>query len=145
MNEYSLDSSKDSATTETLVNQSNPSVFQVKGSFMTEQNSGAGIDRELAYDMNIYFHKDGTVDAEGYVTLYALGSEYIRFWLQMSAVEAQTEGKPAYEFNYKALMEPFYRFPDMEEDSLEFGDTKDTSILASDDATESVQYEYAAE
>ena len=145
LNEYSLDSSKDSATTETLVNQSNPSVFQVKGSFMTEQNSGAGIDRELEYDMNIYFHKDGTVDAEGYVTLYALGSEYIRFWLQMSAVEAQTEGKPAYEFNYKALMEPFYRFPDMEEDSLEFGDTKDTSILASDDATESVQYEYAAE
>ena len=145
LNEYSLDSSKDSATTETLVNQSKPSVFQVKGSFMTEQNSGAGIDRELAYDMNIYFHKDGTVDAEGYVTLYALGSEYIRFWLQMSAVEAQTEGKPAYEFNYKALMEPFYRFPDMEEDSLEFGDTKDTSILASDDATESVQYEYAAE
>ena len=145
LNEYSLDSSKDSATTETLVNQSNPSVFQVKGSFMTEQNSGAGIDRELEYDINIYFHKDGTVDAEGYVTLYALGSEYIRFWLQMSAVEAQTEGKPAYEFNYKALMEPFYRFPDMEEDSLEFGDTKDTSILASDDATESVQYEYAAE
>ncbi len=145
INEFSMDSSNNRVICETSINAEDPSVYCVIGSYVFEDPDGNSIDRELKYNINIYFKKDGTVEAEGFMTLFGQGSEYIKYWLQMSAVEAQTEGKIASEFNFKALMEPFYSFPNLEADSLEFSEDKDTSILATDDLTGSVNYEYSTE
>lgn len=141
VNEIDVDtSSSENGYFETNWSSKDPYVYNVRGGWSYHDDMENLVDT-LEYDLNLYFYADGTVDAEGFMTLTGKGTEYIRYWIQMSATEFQVQKEYEKYFDFKAI-EYLYSFETLDEDIPEFYEERETAYIATGDNYKYRKYEY---
>ncbi len=118
-----------------------PHVINVTGGIHSNPNDSDVLTDKLEYDLNLYFYTDGTVDAEGFLTMTAKGTDYITYWIEMSAVEFQVDYEYQKYFNFKSV-KYLYSFETLDEDVPEYSFERETDYVATGDNYNYRKYEY---
>ncbi|WP_027400541.1 zinc ribbon domain-containing protein [Anaerovorax odorimutans] len=99
------------------------------------------VAEKAEYNLNIYFYKDGNIDAEGFFTVTGLGTEKIVFWLQMSAVEFQVDTSIDQYYDFKEA-EYVYEFETLDDDVAEYSTERVEDYLENGEGYEYKRYQY---